>query len=79
MSYLSARLEIPLAGLTRETLLRKLRESGASTGLTDRVEAALSAGETARYIPLAGNTGRDQDHAEDIAQLLADLEEAIGE
>ena len=79
MSYLSARLEIPLAGLTRETLLRRLRESGASTGLTDRVEAALSAGESARYIPAEENTGRGQDHAGDIAQLLADLEEATGE
>ena len=79
MSYLSARLEIPLAGLTRETLLRWLRESGASTGLTDRVEAALSAGESARYIPAEENTSRGQDHAGDIAQLLADLEEATGE
>jgi hypothetical protein len=79
MSYLAARLETPLAGLTRETLLRWLRESGASTGLTDRVEAALSAGESARYIPAEENTSRGQDHAGDIAQLLADLEEATGE
>ena len=79
MSYLSARLETPLAGLTRETLLRRLRESGASSGLTDRVEAVLSAGETARYIPAQGNTGRGQGYADDIAQLLADLEEVIGE
>ena len=79
MSYLAARLETPLAGLTREILLRQLRESGASSGLTDRVEAALSAGETARYIPAAENTGRGRDYAEDAGQLLADLEEAIGE
>ena len=79
MSYLSARLETPLAGLTRETLLRRLRESGASSGLTDRVEAVLSAGETARYIPAQENNGRGQDYADDIAQLLADLEEVVGE
>ena len=79
MSYLSARLETPLAGLTRETLLRRLQESGASSGLTDRVEAALSAGETARYIPVEENTGRGQAYADDIAQLLADLEEVVGE
>ena len=79
MSYLSARLEIPLAGLTREILLRRLRESGASSGLTDRVEAALSAGESARYIPADENTGRGQGYAGDIAQLLADLEGATGE
>ena len=79
MSYLAARLETPLAGLTREILLRRLRESGASSGLTDRVEAALSAGETARYIPAAENTGRGRDYAEDAGQLLAELEEAIRE
>ena len=79
MSYLSARLEIPPAGLTRETLLRRLRESGASAGLTDRVEAALSAGESARYIPAEENTGGGQGYADDMAQLLADLEEAIRE
>ena len=79
MSYLAARLETQLAGLTREIVLRRLRESGASSGLTDRVEATLSAGETARYIPGAENTGRGQDYAGDAAQLLADLEEAIRE
>ena len=79
MSYLAARLETQLAGLTREIVFRRLRESGASSGLTDRVEATLSAGETARYIPGAENTGRGQDYAGDAAQLLADLEEAIRE
>ena len=79
MSYLAARLETPLAGLTREILLWQLRESGASSGLTDQVEAALSAGETARYIPADQNTGRGQGYAGDVAQLLADLEEAIRE
>ena len=79
MSYLAARLETPLAGPTREILLRRLGESGASSGLTDRVEAVLSAGEAARYIPAAENTGRGRDNAEDAGQLLAELEEAIRE
>ena len=78
LSYISARLETPLAGQTREALLRQLRDAGVSSGLMDRVEAALSAGETARYTPMAVSAGSGSVYAEDAAQLLAELEEAIG-
>ena len=77
LSYFSARLETPLAGLTREALFRQLREAGASSDLILRVETALSAGETARYTPMVVDANRGAAYAEDAAQLLAELEEAF--
>ena len=77
LSYISARLETPLAGLTREALLRQLQEAGASSDLIVRVEAALSAGETARYTPMVVDANRGAAYAEDAAQLFAELEEAF--
>ena len=77
MSYLSARLETPLSGSTREALLRRLEEAGVEPELLDRVSESLSAGESARYTPPdAGSTGAGG-HAEQASQLLGELEEAI--
>ena len=76
LSYLSARLETHVNGLTREALLRTLRESGVSSDLEDRVNQVLTEGESARYMPSARGSGTG-DHADRTSQLLGELEEAL--
>ena len=77
MSYLSARLETPLSGSTREALLRRLEEAGVRPELLDRVSEFLSAGESARYTPPNAGSAGEGGHAERASQLLGELEEAI--
>ena len=74
LSYLSARLEIQLSGLTREALLRRLGEAGVQPELRERVNDCLTEGESARYTPPAGGPAGAADHA---SQLMGELEEAI--
>ena len=77
LSYLSARLESPVSGLTREALVRWLREAGVSPDLEDKVNEVLGAGESARYTPPAGGSAGADGHAEWVSQLLGELEGAI--
>ena len=77
LSYLSARLETPVGGLTREALLRRLREAGVPPDLERRVEETLATGEAAGYTPLVILDHGNRDPAERAAQLLSQLEEAI--
>ena len=77
LSYLSARLETPVGGLTREALLRRLREAGVPPDLERRLEDTLATGEATGYTPLAILDHSNRDPAERAAQLLSQLEEAI--
>ena len=77
LSYIGARLETPVGGLTREALLRRLREAGVPPDLERRLEDTLATGEAAEYTPLAASGVTNQDHAERAAQLLAELEEVL--
>ena len=77
LSYLSARLETPVGGLTREALLWRLREAGVPPDLERRLDDTLAAGEAAGYTPLAILDDGNRDPAERAAQLLSQLEEAI--
>ena len=77
LSYLSARLEMPVGGLTREALLGRLREAGVPPDLERRLEDTLATGEAAGYTPLAILDHGNRDPAERAAQLLSQLEEAI--
>ncbi len=77
VSYLSARLDTPVNGLTHEALLRRLREAGVQPDLERRLEDTLATGEAAEYTPLAASGVSKQDHAERAAQLLTELEGAI--
>ena len=76
-SYLSAQLKAPVGGLTREALLRRLRESGVSPDLERRVEDILAVGEAARYTPPVSGSVGTGDHAVRASQLLGELDEAI--
>ena len=78
LSYLSARLELPVSGMTRGELLRQLQEAGAGTDLLQRVEETLAMGEAARYAPSPNVSGGPGNQAERTARLLEELEEAIG-
>ena len=77
LSYLSARLETRVSGLTRESLLGQLREGGVEPEVLDRVNEVLSAGESARYTPTDTGPVGAGGHAERASQLLGDLEAAI--
>ena len=77
LSYLSARLETQVSGLTREALFQKLREGGVSSDLEDRVGEVLNAGESARYTPAAVSPGGAGGHADRASQLLGELEGAL--
>ena len=78
LSYCSARLEIKAGGMTRGELLRRLSEAGVEANLAERVEDILSAGEASRYAPSPEAVGGGGDEMEQTAQLLDELEEAIG-
>ena len=77
LSYLSARLEIQLSGLTREALLRRLGEAGVMPELRERVNDCLTEGESARYTPPAGGSAGAAGHADHALQLMGELEGAI--
>ena len=77
LSYVSARLDLQVSGMTREALLRTLRDAGVSRELEDRVSEMLTAGESARYLPSALGVAGMGNYADDCSQLLSELEEAI--
>ena len=77
LSYLSGRLEMPVSGLTREALFRRLREAGVASDLEQRVAEILTAGESAKYTPPATSSGATGNHADLTLQLLYELEEAL--
>ena len=77
-AYISARLETPVSGLTREALIQRLRDAGVTPDLEDRVSEALAAGESARYIPSGSSSGGAGNRAQQISQLLGELEETLG-
>ena len=77
LSYISARLETELNGLTREALLRTLRGAGVSQDLEDRVSEVLAAGESARYTPETAGPSGTSNYADRASRLLDELEEAI--
>ena len=77
LSYLSARLEMDLNGQTHEALLRTLRDAGVSRELEDQVSEMLTAGESARYTPSAASPGDTGRHADQVMQLLDELEGAL--
>ena len=77
LSYLSARLEMQVSGVTREALLQRLREAGISPDLEERVAEVLTAGESARYAPSAAGTAGAGNHADRVSQLMGELEEVL--
>ena len=77
LSYLSARLEMQGSGMTREALLRRLREARVGSDLEDRVGEVLTEGESARYTPPAGGPGGTGNYSDQVSQLLDELEGAL--
>ena len=79
LSYLSARLETPVSGLTSQALLVRIREAGVGSDLERRVEEILCVGEAASYTPRADESLETRDYAKRASQLLSELEGAIGQ
>ena len=77
LSYLSARLETQVSGMTREALILSLREAGVLPDLEERVADILTAGESARYTPSLAASGSTGNHADLTLQLLGELEGAL--
>ena len=78
LSYISARLDIQVVGITREALLRWLRQAGAPPALEERVKDVLVNGESARYAPMNIKSGETGDYTNEVLQLLDEIEGAIG-
>ena len=77
LSYVSARLSLRVNGMTREALLRQLRQAGISSDLEGRVGEVLTEGESARYTPSAVGIAGMGNYADECSHLLAEIEEAI--
>ena len=77
LSYLNARLDGRVMGLTREALIHKVRDAGVSSDLEGRIGELLAAGESAKYTPLAGGASGTGGYTERASRLLTELEEAI--
>ena len=77
--YLSDRFGESLVGLTREALGERLRDSGVSDELAQRVENTLALGESARFTPETPPVGQKVDYVEHATQLLIELDGAIQE
>ena len=77
LSYLSARLEMPMSRVTREALFHRLREAGISPHLEEEVGEVLTAGESARYTPSPAGSAAPVDQVERISHLLGELELAL--
>ncbi len=77
--YLSDRYGESLVGLTREAIGERLRDSGVSDELAQRVENTLALGESARFTPETPTVGQTEDYAERAAQLLIEVDGAIQE
>lgn len=77
LGYISARLELQGSGMTREALLRLLREGGISPELEERVREVLTAGESAKYTPAAVSPGGAGNQIDQDIQLLEELDRAL--
>ena len=75
--YLSARLDMPVTGLTHEAVDRWLQGLGVPLELALQVEGILGAAEMAKYAPEVGDALAAEEHFERAARLLNDIEEAI--
>lgn len=81
VSYLSARLNTPIAGMTQSQLAAVMRNKGAGTDLIARTQSLLIRCEEGRFSPgnldADGANGTDGDLLDQARQLIADLEEAL--
>ncbi len=77
LSYLSARLQTQVNGVTREALLHSLREAGGSPDLEERVGEVLTAGESARYTPPDVGSASTGGLVERVSEMLGELEEEL--
>ena len=75
--YLSARLDMPVTGLTHEAVDRWLQGLGVPLELALQVEGILGAAEMAKYAPEVGDALAAEEHFERAARLLNEIEEAI--
>ncbi|HPD58708.1 MAG TPA: protein BatD, partial [Paludibacteraceae bacterium] len=75
-NYLSNKLSIPVASLTRETVSEELKLRGVTDELTKKLMKILNDCEFARYAPKSGQQEMGNIYEETI-QVISELEEAI--
>lgn len=75
-TYLSDKLSIPVAELTKEKVLAVLQDKNVDAGLATNCVDVLNECEFARYAPNAGQKQRDQLYAE-AARVISELENGI--
>ncbi len=77
-SYLSDRFGESLTGLTREALVERLVDAGVTTELAQQVDDTLALGEAARYTPEASSEEHKEDRTRRAAELMTELDGAVG-
>ena len=77
-TYVSDKLNQPVAGLTQDALGHQLALRGIESTLVDRVKATLIASERGRYAPADAPTSSEHEVLEETKTLISDLEKAIG-
>jgi len=77
MTYLSDKLDRPVAGLTHESLASLLAERGISTDLIERVEVLQVSSELGRYVPGADDPGHAVSLLDEVGMLIDALEKAL--
>jgi hypothetical protein len=76
-TYLSDKLNQPVAGLTRRALTNVLVEAGLNPNLINRVEMALSNSELGRFSPEASSPAHAENLLKEIDALIGELDKAF--
>lgn len=76
-SYLTDKLDRPVAGLTHQALADLLAQRGAGTDLTERVEVVLVSSELGRFAPGADNPDHARSLLREVDILINALEKVL--
>jgi hypothetical protein len=76
-TYLSEKLERPVAGLTHQALAACLAERGVSAALVERVEVVRVGGELGRFAPGADDPGHAKGLLHEVGSLIDALEKVL--
>ena len=77
ITYLSDKLDRPVAGLTHQVLADLLTQEGVNTDLAERVEVCLVSSELGRFAPGADSPDHARSLLKEVGILISALEKAL--